>query len=361
MLSYSPKIFKNQSILITGGTGTLGRNFTNYCLKNLKLKKIIIFSRDEQKHFKMKNFFKEDRRLRFFLGDIRDYDRLEFATKNVDFILHTAANKHVRLSEYNPMECIKTNVIGTENVVRASLKSSAKRVLLVSSDKAVSPVNLYGSTKSLAEKIFTSANNLVGSQDIRFSTARYGNVIGSEGSVFQLFNETLKNEKVLPLTDEKMTRFWISIDDCIKFILGSFTRMQGGEIFIPKLKSIRIKDLIISLNKNFEITGKNGNEKLDEILFSLEESGSIIEFNKFFILPPLLEYFIGRVSGSGYKQTQKIIKNKYLKTILLEKGRRIKKQEIYSSGNNTFISVPEIKKLNEKIINSINKKNFIFW
>lgn len=360
MITYSPKIFKDQIILITGGTGTLGRNFTNYCLKNLKFKKIIIFSRDEQKHFKMKNYFKNDQRLRFFLGDVRDYDRLEFATQGVDFILHAAANKHVGLSEYNPMECIKTNVIGTENVVRASLKAGSKKVLLVSSDKAVSSINLYGSTKSLAEKIFISANNLIGNRDIRFAVSRYGNVIGSEGSVFQLFNEKYKNEKTLPLTDEKMTRFWFPIDDSIKFILGSFTRMQGGEIYIPKIKSIRIKDLILSLNKDFKITGKNGNEKINEIMFNHDESNNIIEFDKFFLLRPSLEYFIGRSCGQGYKKTQKIIKNNYLKTILDEQGAKLKINREYSSGINDFITIRELKKINNKIINSIKKKEFIF-
>ena len=213
--------------MITGGTGTLGRNFVNFINNKISFKKIIIFSRDEQKHFKLQNIF-SNKKIRYFIGDIRDYDRLNFAMKDVDIVLHTAALKHVGLSEYNPMECIKTNVIGTENVIKASINNSISHSLLVSTDKAVSPINLYGSTKLLAEKIFINANNLIGKKDMRFSIARYGNVAGSEGSVLQTFFKMEKEEKILPLTDENMTRFWIDINQCQKFILGCFSRMQSG-------------------------------------------------------------------------------------------------------------------------------------
>lgn len=360
MISYKQNIFKNKTILVTGGTGTLGRNFISFALKNLNFKKIIVYSRDEQKHFKMKNLL-NSRKLRFFLGDVRDYERLSFAMKGVDFVVHAAANKHVRLAEYNPMECIKTNVLGTENVVKASINSSVSHALLISSDKAVSSINLYGSTKSLAEKIFVNANNLIGKRDLRFSVARYGNVAGSEGSVLQLYNFLYSNRKKLPLTHEDMTRFWITIDQCIKFILGCFSRMQGGEIFIPKLPSVRIKDLIKSFNKEYEIIGVQGNEKIDEIMFSLEESSKIIEFNNFYILPPLLEFFIGRITGKSKDTTQKIIKNKFMITNLREIGKKLKKQHRYSSGTNKFLTVNEISKINHKIISSIKKKEFLFF
>ncbi len=360
MISYKPNIFKNKTILVTGGTGTLGRNFIRFALENLNFKKIIVYSRDEQKHFKMKNLM-NSRKLRFFLGDVRDYERLSFAMKGVDFVVHAAANKHVRLAEYNPMECIKTNVLGTENVVKASIDTNVSHALLISSDKAVNSINLYGSTKSLAEKLFVNANNLIGNRDLRFSVARYGNVAGSEGSVLQLYNYLYSNKKKLPLTDKDMTRFWITIDQCIKFIFGCFSRMQGGEIFIPKLPSIRITDLIKTFKKEYEIIGMQGNEKIDEIMFSLEESRKIIEFNNFFILPPLLEFFIGRISGKDKNITQKIIKNKFMKTNFNEVGKKLKKQYRYSSGSNKFLTLKEISKINNKIINSIEKKEFLFF
>ncbi len=360
MISYKPNLFKNKTLLVTGGTGTLGRNFVKFALQNLNFKKILIYSRDEQKHFKMKNLMKS-RKLRFFLGDIRDYERLSFAMKEVDFVVHAAANKHVRLAEYNPMECIKTNVLGTENVVKASIETNVSHALLISSDKAVSPINLYGSTKSLAEKLFVNANNLIGKRDLRFSVARYGNVAGSEGSVLQLYNNLYLNKKKLPLTNENMTRFWITIDQCIKFIFGCFSRMQGGEIFIPKLPSIRIKDLIKSFNKDYQLIGMQGNEKIDEIMFSLEESNTVIEFDKFFILPPLLEFFIGKIAGKDKNLTQKIVKNKFMKTSLNESGKKLKKRYRYSSGSNKFLTLAEISKINNNIFNSIEKKEFLFF
>ena len=359
MISYNSKIFKNKTVLVTGGTGTLGRNFIKYVLKNLNFKKIIVYSRDEQKQFKMKNLM-SNRKLRFFLGDVRDYERLSFAMKDVDFVVHAAANKHVRLAEYNPMECIKTNVLGTENVVKASIETKVSHVLLISSDKAVSSINLYGSTKSLAEKLIVNANNLIGDRNLRFSVARYGNVAGSEGSVLQLYNNVYANRKKLPLTHEDMTRFWITIDQCINFILGCFSRMQGGEIFIPKLPSIRIKDLIKSFKKNPEIIGTQGNEKIDEIMFSVEESTNIIEFKDFYILPPLLEFFIGRISGKDKKVTQSIIKNKFMITNHKEAGKKLKNKFRYSSGKNKFLNLNQITKINSQILKSIEKKDFLF-
>ena len=360
MITFNTSLFKNKNILITGGTGTLGRNFIKFCLKNLNFKKIIIFSRDEQKHFKLKSIF-SDKRIRFFIGDVRDYDRLNFAMKNVDIVLHTAALKHVGLSEYNPMECIKTNVFGTENVIKACINNSVSHSLLVSTDKAVSPINLYGSTKLLAEKIFINANNLIGKKDIRFSIARYGNVAGSEGSVLQSFFKMKKeNKKFLPLTDENMTRFWIDINQCHSFILGCMSRMQGGEIFIPKLPSVRIKDLIKSFDLNYKLVGIKNNEKLDEIMFNEEESKNTVEFKNYFLIKPKLEHFTGIVNGKYKEISKKIVNSDYTISSMKEKGRKLRKIYNYSSKNNNFLKINEIKKHNKSIKDRITSKDFLF-
>ena len=218
-------IFKNKTILITGGTGSFGNYFVNFLLKNAKPKKIIIFSRDEFKQYNMKNAIhpKYHEKLRFFIGDVRDLSRLEFATNEVDFLIHSAAMKQVEASEYNPMECIKTNIIGTENVIKACITNKISKAILVSTDKAVNPINLYGSSKLASEKIFLNANNLVGRNDVKFSVVRYGNVAGSRGSIIPFFLELIKNGKNLfPITDLNMTRFWISLNEAAKFVKMSF-------------------------------------------------------------------------------------------------------------------------------------------
>ena len=280
-------IFKNKTILITGGTGSFGNYFVNFLLKNTKSKKIIIYSRDEFKQYNMKNSIhsKYHEKLRFFIGDVRDISRLEFATNEVDILIHSAAMKQVEASEYNPMECIKTNITGTENVIKACISSKISKAVLVSTDKAVNPINLYGSTKLASEKIFLNANNLVGKNDLRFSVVRYGNVAGSRGSVIPFFLNLIKNGKTqFPITDNKMTRFWISLDEAAKFVKMSIENMNGGEIFVPKLYSFYVKDLpkVLHPKPKIKIIGKRIGEKLAEVMISKEESENTVEYKNYY-------------------------------------------------------------------------------
>ena len=280
-------IFKNKTILITGGTGSFGNYFVNFLLKNAKPKKIIIFSRDEFKQYNMKNAIhpKYHEKLRFFIGDVRDLSRLEFATNEVDFLIHSAAMKQVEASEYNPMECIKTNIIGTENVIKACITNKISKAILVSTDKAVNPINLYGSSKLEKKKIFLNANNLVGRNDVKFSVVRYGNVAGSRGSIIPFFLELIKNGKNLfPITDLNMTRFWISLNEAAKFVKMSIENMNGGEIFVPKLSSFYVKDLpkVLHQKPKIKIIGKKTGEKLSEVMISKEESENTIEYGNYY-------------------------------------------------------------------------------
>ena len=228
-------MFKNKNILITGGTGSFGRRFIETCLKKYNPKKIVVYSRDELKQSEMASEYKSEK-LRFFIGDVRDSKRLEFAMEGIDYVIHAAALKQVDAAEYNPMECIKTNIFGAENVVSASINKGINKVIALSTDKASDPINLYGATKLTSDKIFTSSNNIVGNKSIKFSVVRYGNVIGSRGSVIPIFKNLIKKKNnFLPITHEKMTRFWISLDDAVEFVISCFKIMQGGEIFVPKI------------------------------------------------------------------------------------------------------------------------------
>ena len=266
-------MFNNQVVLITGGTGSFGQECTKYLLKNYSLKKIIIFSRDELKQYEMQKKFKSGI-LRFFIGDIRDKSRLNSALREVDFVIHAAALKHVPAAEYNPIECVRTNIMGAENLINASIECNVKRVLALSTDKATNPVNLYGATKLCAEKLFVAANNMAGKSKTRFSVVRYGNVINSRGSVIPFFKNLVKENQVLPVTDKEMTRFFISLENSVKFVIRCMKSMNKGEIFIPKLPSVKIVDLAKSLGKNvkIKIIGMRPGEKLHELLSSSEES-----------------------------------------------------------------------------------------
>ena len=283
---------KNRVILITGGTGTFGQFFVENLIKNEKPKKIIIFSRDEYKQFKMSEKFKNSS-IRYFLGDVRDYSRLKLAFKDVDYIVHAAALKQVISSEYNPTETIKTNIIGAENIIRAALECKVKKVLALSTDKASSPINLYGATKLVSDKLFIAANNYAGKQKTFMSIARYGNVIDSRGSVIEIFEDQLNKFGKIFLTHELMTRFWITKKTAIDFVIECIRIMEGGEIFIPKMKSIKIIDLAKIMSKNkFFINGIRPGEKLHETLFSAEESQAQDIFedrNKYIILPKILK------------------------------------------------------------------------
>tara|TARA_Y100000389_G_scaffold191064_1_gene216635 strand:+ start:5072 stop:6079 length:1008 start_codon:yes stop_codon:yes gene_type:complete len=325
-------VINKKSILITGGTGSFGNAMAEYLSKNYSPKKIIIFSRDELKQSNMMQKFPEDN-FRFFIGDVRSLDRLDMAMRNVDIVIHAAAMKQVEISEYNPLECIKTNIIGAENIINAAIKNNVKKVIALSSDKAVSPLNLYGASKLASEKLFIAANNITGGKTT-FSIVRYGNVSGSRGSVIPLYLKLVNQKKeFLPLTDKKMTRFFILLKDGVNFVLNSIARMQGGEIFIPKLKSFFIKDLIVSLSKKQKVIGIRPGEKIDEIMFSKDESRSIIEFKDHYSIPPVINL---------------TIKKNFLRNKLKEKGSFLKNNEEYSSGKNFFMSPNEIKRILKK-------------
>jgi UDP-N-acetylglucosamine 4,6-dehydratase len=281
----SKNFFKNKKVLITGGTGSIGSRLAEYLINNTSAKKIIIFSRDEQKHFEMEKRFNNPR-VRYLIGDVRDKNRLDLALKNIDLVFHTAAQKHVGLSEYNPQECIKTNITGTQNVIESCIYNNVKKFLLVSTDKAVNPINLYGASKLVAEKITINANNLSGHNGCKFAVARYGNVIGSKGSVIPFFLRLIEEKKTIPLTDINMTRFWISYDQAVEFVLGSMQKANAGDIFVPKLKSQKIIDLIKLLSKKsqFKIIGVRPGEKIHEELLTLEESSKAKQLNKYYLV-----------------------------------------------------------------------------
>lgn len=277
---------KNKTLLITGGTGSFGNAAVEYLLKKSKFKKIIIFSRDENKQYFMQNRFK-DQRLRFFIGDVRDEDRLLMAFRGVDFVIHAAAQKHVPSAEYNPIECIKTNVNGAQSIISAAIKSGVKKVINLSTDKACNPINLYGASKLCAEKLFINANQLAGKLETKFSTVRYGNVIASRGSVIPLFVDLSKQKNMkIPLTHKSMTRFFITLNQAVKFVINSLDNMMGGEIFIPKMHSIFIDQLIKIINPKakVKIIGIRPGEKIHETLFSTNESKLIYDNREFYVI-----------------------------------------------------------------------------
>ena len=279
---------KNKTILITGGTGSFGNAAVDFLTSKCKPKKIIIFSRDENKQYEMQKKFK-NKNLRFFLGDIRDEDRLLIAFKDVDYVVHAAAQKHVPAAEYNPFECIKTNINGAQSIISACLRTKVKKVVALSTDKACNPINLYGATKLCAEKLFINANQLSGSGGTKFSVVRYGNVIASRGSVIPFFRELVKKKaKFLPLTHNDMTRFFITLPDSVKFVFNNLETMSGGEIVIPKMNSILIKDLIkmISSKIKIKIVGIRPGEKIHEILYSKAESAQVYETKNSFRIYP---------------------------------------------------------------------------
>jgi UDP-N-acetylglucosamine 4,6-dehydratase len=331
--------YNNKTILVTGGTGSFGKQFIKFILKNFKPKKIIIFSRDELKQYNFKQEIGEKKALRYFLGDIRDFDRLELATKDVDIIVHAAALKQVDTAEYNPFEYIKTNIIGAENIIRAVLKNKVRRVIALSTDKAVDPINLYGSTKLASDKLFIAANNLIGKDNINFSVVRYGNVISSRGSVIPKFQELIKKKNpFIPITHEEMTRFFITLEESAIFVSRCVYMMLGGETFIPKLYSIKILDLANSMklkSQKIKIVGIRPGEKIHEVLISSESQSKIVEFKNHFVVEPSIIFFK---------------KKNYLINNLKERGKLIKKQFKYSSDNNS-------KMLNKTGINNFLIKN----
>ena len=280
----------DKCLLITGGTGSLGKKITRVLLDNSKIKKIIIFSRDEFKQFEMEKTFNAEERLRirFFLGNVRDKERLNQAFSGVDYIIHAAALKQVPAAEYNPFEFIKTNVIGAENVISAAIGSNVKKVVALSTDKAASPINLYGATKLCSDKLFVSSNSYAGGKDTSFSVVRYGNVIGSRGSVIPFFLE-MKEKGVIPITDYRMTRFWITLEQAAYFVLSALNNMLGGEIFVPKIPSMKIADLAKTIAPDCELKeiGIRPGEKLHELMISRDDARQTLEFENHFVICPI--------------------------------------------------------------------------
>ena len=300
----------NKSILITGGTGSFGKMFTKLILeRNPGVKKLVILSRDEQKHFQMAQEFPEDKypAMRYFIGDVRNNSRLKRAFEGIDIVIHAAAMKHVHLAEYNPMECINTNINGAENVTDAALEAGVSQVVALSTDKAAAPINLYGATKLASDKLFVAANNMKGKRGIRFSVVRYGNVMGSNGSVIPFFlNKKKKGEKFLPITDNKMTRFNISLQDACEMVFYAIEKAWGGEIFIPKIPSYKISDVATAIAPNLEqkVIGIRPGEKLHEEMITTSDSYNTVDLGKYYaILPQTSPY--SQYSKDDYKKAFK--------------------------------------------------------
>lgn len=323
-------MLNNKSILITGGTGSFGKAFTKYVLENYDPKKIIIYSRDEYKQFIMQNEFKPYAdKLRFFIGDVRDLDRLKRAFEGVDYVIHAAALKQVPACEYNPSEAIKTNINGAQNIIDAALDKNVKKVVALSTDKAVNPVNLYGGTKLVSDKLFIAANAYAGNKDVSFSIVRYGNVAGSRGSVIPFFYKLLKEGKTeLPITDYRMTRFWISLQEGVELVIKALEEAVGGETFISKIPSFKITDLAQAMLPGCEMpeVGIREGEKLHEIMVTVEDSMTTYEYDKHFIVYPQMVW-------SDSKRPNPT-------------GKKVPEGFSYSSGNNTeWLSIEEMKEL----------------
>lgn len=327
-------MFDGQSILITGGTGSFGKRYTRTLLERYKPKKIIIFSRDELKQFEMQQEFNQPC-MRYFIGDVRDKERLIQAMNGVDYVIHAAAMKQVPAAEYNPMECIKTNINGAENVIHASITNKIKKVIALSTDKAANPVNLYGATKLCSDKLFVAANNMVGAAQPRFSVVRYGNVVGSRGSVVPLFEKLLaQGSDTLPITDPNMTRFWITLQQGVDFVLKNFVRMQGGEVFVPKIPSVTIGDLAsaVSSEAKQDIIGIRPGEKLHEKMVPRDVAGRTFEFDDHYVIAPSITFYDSDLDYATNK--------------LKEKGKKVDADFCYDSGTNPhFLSVEETKQL----------------
>ena len=330
-------MFDGKSILITGGTGSFGQQYVRTLLKKYDPSRLIVYSRDELKQYEMQLKYNGPM-MRYFIGDVRDGDRLKQAMRNVDYVIHAAAMKHVPASEYNPMECIKTNIHGAQNVIEAALENNVKKVIALSTDKAANPINLYGATKLASDKLFVAANNIVGSRQTRFSVVRYGNVVGSRGSVVPLFKK-LVSEGVdsLPITDERMTRFWITLQQGVGFVLKNFERMKGGEIFVPKIPSVHITDLAKSLAPEMKtnIIGIRPGEKLHEIMCPADDSHLTLEFEDHFVIQPSIQ--LSRVKS-------------YATNCAGETGKSVEQGFEYNSGTNShFLNVDELTALNEQV------------
>ena len=331
-------MLNNKSILITGGTGSFGHQYAYTLLEKFKVRRIVIYSRDELKQYEMQMKFNKFKNvIRFFIGDVRDRDRLQEAMRGIDIVIHAAAMKHVPAAEYNPMECIKTNIHGAENLIHTALANNVDRVIALSTDKAANPVNLYGATKLASDKLFVAANNMSGGRT-KFAIVRYGNVVGSRGSVVPFFEKLIKEgSDNLPITHKDMTRFWITLQEGVDFVLKCIERMDGGEIFVPKIPSVRIIDLAKAMAPELpiKIIGIRPGEKLHEVMCPSDDSHLTVEFDDYFVISPSIKFYSRE--------------NDFTSNALGEIGKKIKQGFEYDSKNNPFfLSMDEIKAYNKR-------------
>jgi UDP-N-acetylglucosamine 4,6-dehydratase len=329
-------MFNNKSILITGGTGSFGKRYVETILERFKPKKVIIYSRDELKQFEMQQKFNAPE-MRYFIGDVRDAERLSQAMRGVNYVIHAAALKQVPAAEYNPTECVKTNIYGAQNVIKAAIKNEVEKVIVLSTDKAANPINLYGATKLVSDKLFVAANNTTGGHITRFSVVRYGNVVGSRGSVVPFFKKLIaEGAKEIPITDPRMSRFWISLQDGVNFVLSNFERMHGGEVFVPKIPSMRIIDLAEAMAPGMplKVIGIRPGEKLHEIMIPSDDSHLTLEFENHYIIKPAI-----RFSHSV----------DYSIDVTGKKGIAVKEGFEYNSGTNLdSLTVEQLREMNEQ-------------
>ena len=303
-----PGFLDGKSILITGGTGSFGRRLVRTVLDEENPRRVVIFSRDELKQYEFHQELGDEPRVRFFIGDVRDRDRLWRAFDQVDIVVHAAALKQVPAAEYNPFEAVKTNVHGAQNVIDAALDRGVSRVIALSTDKASSPINLYGATKLVSDKLFVAANAYAGGHETRFGVVRYGNVIGSRGSVMPLFRKLAATGRI-PITDERMTRFWITLDQGVRFVISMLERMQGGELFVPKIPSMHVVDLAraIAPDAKLEATGIRPGEKLHEEMISVDDARRTLEADRFFIVQPDADWWAQSARAGGWRDASPVV------------------------------------------------------
>ncbi|MCJ9729125.1 UDP-N-acetylglucosamine 4,6-dehydratase (inverting) [Bradyrhizobium sp. PRIMUS42] len=329
-------MFNQKAILITGGTGSFGKKFVGRLLKDFKPRRVVVYSRDELKQYEMQQEYDQPA-MRYFIGDVRDGERLRTAMEGIDFVVHAAALKQVPAAEYNPMECIKTNVHGAENVIQAALAADVEKVIALSTDKAAQPINLYGATKLASDKLFIAANNMAGGHRTAFAVVRYGNVVGSRGSIVPLFNKLIAaGADHLPITDSRMTRFWISLQQGVDFVIKSFERMSGGEIFVPMIPSVRIPDLAAAMAPTLPIRviGIRPGEKLHEVMCPTDDSHLTVKFHDHFVIKPTIKFFRRDVD--------------YLTNQIGERGEPVPDGFEYNSNRNDhFLDPAEIRDFNK--------------
>ena len=332
-------MFDDKTILITGGTGSFGKRYTKTLLEKYRPKRLIIYSRDELKQFEMEQQYHHPC-MRYFIGDVRDGERMKQAMNGVDYVIHAAALKQVPAAEYNPMECIKTNIHGAENVIAAAIQAGVKKVIALSTDKAANPINLYGATKLASDKLFVAANNMVGKGGPSYAVVRYGNVVGSRGSVVPFFEKLIaEGVKELPITHAQMTRFWISLQQGVDFVLKNFDRMFGGEIFVPKIPSIRITDLAAAMAPKLatRVIGIRPGEKLHEIMCPADDSHLTLEFADHYVMRPTIKFHHADID--------------YTKNAIGEQGKPVPHGFEYNSGTNRiFLSAAEIAAFNTEAL-----------